>query len=453
MERGFAHELTGWGRYPKHECVHYRPEKRRGVPEVLQYAPEATYIPRGLGRSYGDQALNRGGGVLDLTRLDRLIGFDPETGILVAEAGASLALLYDVFLPRGFFVPVSPGTKFVTLGGAVANDIHGKNHHQAGSFGDHVKELELLTSEGDHLVCGPNLRPEIFWATVGGMGLTGVILTVTLQMKRVETCYVRVDRQQLGGLEETLHVMEATDPEFEYSVAWIDCLASGASLGRSILMQGVSAVEADLPLSIQNPLQPKPKLPLSIPLDLPSFSVNRYSVALFNEFYYRANGAGGYLLKDYGSYFYPLDSIGSWNRMYGRNGFLQYQVTFPHETALEGLTLVLEALSSAGASSFLAVLKGFGAQGKGLLSYPSPGYFLALDLPFKPSTVQLLQDLEPEVLGRGGRLYAAKDSVMSPEAFRQMYPRLKEFRAIQRELDPLAKMSSSLSRRLEVLSG
>jgi FAD/FMN-containing dehydrogenase len=453
MERGKRHEMSGWGRYPVQECVHYRPEKRRVVDEILRLGPETSYLARGLGRSYGDAALNLGGGVVEMTRLDRIMSFDAKAGVITAEAGLSVADIYELLLPRGWFVPVTAGTRFVTLGGAVANDIHGKNHHKVGSFSEFVDELTLLVPSGEVLTCSRDLRPEVFWATVGGLGLTGIILTVTLRLKPVETAYVRVDTRRMGSLAETLEAMAELDPRYDYSVAWIDCLATGASLGRTVLMHGREACLADLPQGLPDPFAAPPKPPLAVPFDLPSWVLNRHSVGAFNALYYAAHPSREYQLVHYDSYFYPLDSIGTWNRLYGASGFLQYQVTFPTEQAEEGLTVVLEALSSAGAASFLAVLKSFGEEGGGMLSYPSPGYFLALDLPLSPSTVRLLRDLEPEVLGRGGRLYAAKDSVMTPEAFRQMYPRLGEFRAVQRELDPDRRLSSSLARRLEILDG
>lgn len=445
--------MAGWGRYPVATGAWYRPERRREVAEVLAFAPEPNLLPRGLGRSYGDAAVNGGGALIEMTRLDRCLAFDEARGLLVAEAGLSIDTIFRVFGPRGWFVPVSPGTRFVTLGGAIANDVHGKNHHKAGSFGDFVDELTLLTPGGEVVTCGPEVRPEVFWATVGGLGLTGVILTVTLRLVRRETAWVRVDTRRLPGLEATLEAMRATDDDYEYSVAWIDCLATGRALGRSVLMQGIPAGLADLDTAVDDPLALPPKPPLAVPFDLPGWVVNPLTVRAFNALYYGVHGDEAYGLVDLAAYFYPLDSIHRWNRLYGRRGFLQYQVTFPPDEALAGLTAVLKALSGAGAASFLAVLKRFGDAGRGLLSYPSPGAFLALDLPRRPATEALLRDLEPAVLARGGRLYAAKDAVMSAGAFAQMYPRLAEFRAVKRELDPRGRLSSSLARRLGILDG
>jgi FAD/FMN-containing dehydrogenase len=451
MVRPFFHALSGWGHFPVQECVHYRPEKRRQVAELLRCGPETSYLARGLGRSYGDNALNEGEGLLETTRLNRLLSFDAETGVLHCEAGVSLQDLLEVFLPRGFFVPVTPGTRFVTVGGAIANDVHGKNHHVDGSFGDFVEELTLLTASGEIRICSPELHPEVFWATVGGIGLTGVILTARIRLKPVETAWVRVDTHPLKDLEETLARMEATDQEYRYSVTWIDCLAQGKHLGRSVLMQGNPALRGDLPTSISNPLALPRGLRVAVPFNLPGRVVNRFTVGLMNGTYYRLNRARSYQLVPFGSYFYPLDAVAHWNRAYGKGGFLQYQVSFPEETAEEGLRDILEALSKRGAASFLAVLKRFGSAGMGMLSYPFSGFTLALDIPYRPGLVAFLQGLEEGVLARRGRFYLAKDSCLTPRGFRSMYPRHREFLDVVRELDPEGRLSSSQARRLEIL--
>lgn len=451
MVRPFRHPLSGWGRFPVLDCVHYRPEKRREVGELLCFGPEAHYIPRGMGASYGDNAVNEGGGVLDLTRLDRILAFDPETGVLECEAGLTLKTLFEVFLPRGWFVPVTPGTRFVSVGGCIANDVHGKNHHSEGSFADYVDELTLLTGTGEVLTCSRELHPDVFWATQGGVGLTGVILTVKMRLKAVETAYVRVDNRPMRDLEEALTVMEATDEHYMYSVTWIDCLARGRNLGRSVLMQGNPCLLEDLPASVPDPHAIPWKPSLTVPFDFPAGLVNRFTIGLMNEVFYRVNPEKLDKLAHFGSYFYPLDMISHWNRAYGRRGFLQFQVTFPFETAHEGLRDLLEALARRGAASFLAVLKRFGDAGEGWLSYPFPGFILALDVPWRPGLVEFLQGLEPDLLSRGGRLYLAKDSCMTPAAFREMYPRWREFRDLVRRLDPEGRLSSSQARRLGIL--
>lgn len=451
METARHHPVSGWGRFPVQVCAHYRPEKRRLVGEILRFGKEPHFLARGLGRSYGDTALNEGGGLIEMTRLDRLLAFDEATGVLECEAGVSIEALLEVFLPRGWMVPVTPGTKFVTLGGAVANDIHGKNHHLAGSFGKHLIELTLLTPRGEVRTCSPELSPELFWASVGGIGLTGVILTLKLRLARTESAWVRVDTTRLAGIEAALELMRATDDDYTYSVAWIDCLAQGPALGRSVLMQGDPATPDDLPGRIVDPLAVPPRLPCAVPVDLPGLVVSRPTVQLMNEVFYRSHPGGTYQLVDFESYFYPLDRIRHWNRGYGRGGFLQYQVTFPDETARAGLTIVLERLAGIGCASFLAVLKRFGAAGSGWLSYPFPGFTLALDLPHRPGIVTFLQELEPRVLAHGGRLYLGKDAVMTPQAYRAMYPRWRQFRDLQRDLDPEGRVSSSMARRLRML--
>lgn len=441
-------ELSGWARYPVEACHEFRPERRGAVAEILASGGQSSYIARGLGRSYGDCALNRGAGVVNLTRLDRFLNFDEDTGEVRCEAGVSFEALLQTCLPRGWFPPVTPGTKFVTVGGAIANDIHGKNHHADGTFGAAVNEMTLLTPNGERVVCGPQRNADLFWATVGGAGLTGFILDARFRMLKVETAYLKADHLRVKGLAEAMRAMLDSDAGYRYSVAWIDGLARGKSLGRSVLMRANHARLLDLPAGTPNPLWPPPRGRCGVPFNLPSLTLNRWSVRAFNTLYYATHGDAAGKLVDFDAYFYPLDSIAHWYRLYGRRGFVQFQVSFPAASAEAGLAEVLEKLSASGRASFLAVLKRFGAANAGWLSFPSPGFTLALDLPMRDGLPRLLGELESRVLAHGGRIYAAKDALTTADAFRAMYPELGRFRALRAELDPRGLLSSSLARRL-----
>lgn len=452
MPRYATRRISGWGNFPVEECQLYRPEKPgdlraiiaggNGVPDV---------ISRGLGRSYGDAALNRGSGVILHTRLNRFIDFDPQAGLLECEAGVSLAEILEVFLPRGFFPPVTPGTKFVTVGGAIAADVHGKNHHQDGSIGPFISDFQLQTANGEVLTCSRDQNADAFRATFGGMGLTGAILSARLRLRAVESAWINVDYQRAANLDQALESFSSGDARYQYSVAWIDCLAGGAKLGRSVLMRGNHAAAGDLPESLRsNPLKIRAKRKRSVPFNMPGFALNSLSVRAFNAAFYKKHKDGRKLI-DYDSFFYPLDSTLHWNRMYGKRGFVQYQAAFPAATSRAGLVELLEKLSASKRASFLAVLKTFGPAGEGLLSFPIPGQTLALDLPNTgPDLHDFLRALDEIVLKHGGRVYLAKDACLSPAAFRQMYPNLDEFRRIKRQLDPSGRFNSSLAKRLEI---
>lgn len=443
-------DLSGWGRYPVERCRVYRPDRGSEVARVLTSREQPSYVSRGLGRSYGDAALNGDSGVISHVRLNRFLGFSPETGVLECEAGVSLAEIAETFLPRGFFLPVTPGTKYVTVGGAIASDVHGKNHHVDGTFAEFVEEFRLQTATGETLICSREQRPEVFWATVGGMGLTGAILSARIRLRQVESAFVKADYRKARDLDEALSAFVQSDDRYRYSVAWIDCLASGASLGRSVLMQANDATAADVRSArpAQEPLALLRKRTVTVPFDLPSRTLNRASIQAFNVLYYwKQNNAAGRLV-DYESFFYPLDSVGEWNRLYGKRGFLQYQVALPLEGGREGLVALLERLSAAKRASFLAVLKRFGKGNPGLLSFPFEGYTLALDLPNRPGLQSFLGELDAITLRSGGRVYLAKDAALAPEAFARMYPRADEFRRVKGELDPEGRISSSLARRV-----
>lgn len=408
-------------------------------------------IPRGLGRSYGDTAINEKGIVLDMCRMNRMRHFDATTGILDCEGGVSLAEILETFVPRGWFLAVTPGTKFVTVAGAIANDVHGKNHHGDGTFARFVLSLELWTPARGVVHCSPSKNSEIFWATVGGIGLTGVILSARIQLRAIESAYVTVDYLRCPHLDAVLEEMESTDHNYLYSVAWIDCLAKRANLGRSVLMRGDHARLNDLPRRYdKNPYKISKHPPLAVPIDFPGFALNNLSIKAFNQLFYWKNRDRLDVITNYESYFYPLDGIHDWNRMYGRRGFIQYQAAFPFEGRM-GLVRMLELLSEQKRASFLAVLKCFGPSNPGLLSYPMPGYTLALDIPNKSGIEDFTKELDRILLDHGGRLYLAKDALTDAATFAAMYPGLDAFREQCALLDPNALLSSCQARRLHLL--
>lgn len=446
--RYVSSELAGWGNFPRAHCRLFRPESAAALRRVVADGDAGSIIPRGLGRSYGDAATNDGGGVVLQERLDRLLGFDEETGTLHAEGGASLADILGVFVPRGWFVPVTPGTKFVTLGGAIAADVHGKNHHRDGCFSSFVDEFTLLTASGRILACSRRENADVFRATVGGMGLTGVVLSAALRLRRIETAYCEVEYTRAENIDRALEVF-LDDSRHTYSVAWIDCLAGGPSLGRSVVMRGEHAPRDRLPPRLrETPLRPRLPRERTIPALTPGWLLNPLSVRAFNTlFYHRPRRR--HLLMDYDRWFYPLDRLMHWNRLYGRRGFTQYQAVLPADAGRQGMIDLLEALSKSGLGSFLAVLKTLGPENEGLLSFPMAGHTLALDIPNTGGSLRdLVARLDQIVLRHGGRVYLAKDALLQPADFRRMYPRAEEFADIVARLDPAGRFESGLSRRL-----
>jgi decaprenylphospho-beta-D-ribofuranose 2-oxidase len=433
--------LSGWGNYPRIAVRQLAPAGRAGVLAAL--AAEPGLIARGNGRAYGDAALNPRA-TLSMLGARGLLAFDPEAGRVTVEAGLLLGDLIEKMLPHGWFVPVTPGTKFVSVGGAVAADVHGKNHHGAGSFSAHVEAFDMALADGRVLTCSATEHPDIFAATCGGMGLTGLILAVTLRLLRVETSLIRQETRRCANLADVMAAFEDAR-HWSYSVAWIDCLARGASLGRSLLFLGEHA-RRDEAGQGRGGLLPTRRRPVRVPVDFPSWALNRWSVAAFNELYWR-RARPGTAFVDYDRYFYPLDAILEWNRIYGRAGFVQYQCVLPKAASDAGLTALLTRISRAGAGSFLSVLKLFGAPAK-MLSFPLEGFTLALDFPANRTTFALLDELDAIVADHGGRLYLAKDARMGAALFRRGYPHLPEFEALRTRIDPEQKFWSVQSRRL-----
>lgn len=437
-------QLSGWGRHPVETCRVFRPEKTSELGEVLGAAGDGGVISRGLGRAYGDAALNKGGAVVSHLRLNRMLGWDPATGVLECEAGVSLAEIVETFLPRGWFLPVTPGTKQVTVGGALAADVHGKNHHRDGTISAFVESFRLLTPARGVLRCARDENADVFWATLGGMGLTGAILTARLKLIRVESAWVSVDYARAPDLDGALERFEASDATHRYSVAWIDCIASGKSLGRGVLMQGDHAPAS---MVVGDPFEARRGMKADVMFDAPAALLNRHTVGAFNRLYHAAHRDQTGKLATVESFFYPLDAVGGWNRLYGRRGFVQYQSVLPPD-GRTALVRLLERVSNAGRASFLAVLKRFGPQGEGLLSFPTAGWTLTLDIPMARGVEPLLGELDRIVLDGGGRVYLAKDAALSPGSFAAMYPNAARFREVKRSLDPDGVLASSLARRV-----
>ncbi len=455
--------LTGWGRTSpsRARVVPASGMGRDSLAALVSRPGTGGVIPRGLGRSYGDAAQCAGGTVLDATGLDHLGSFDPQTGLLTVGAGASLDTLMRTFLPRGWFVPVTPGTRQVSVGGAIAADIHGKNHHGDGSLSAHLRSLTLATPTGIR-VLRPGSGPEdpsedarLFWATAGGMGLTGVILEATMQMLAVETASICVDTERLPDLDSLLAAMASGDERYRYSVAWVDSLARGRHLGRAVLTRGNHARLGQLPPARRRPgeaLAFAPATRLEAPPLAPGGLLNRVTVGAFNEAWFRrAPRSREGQIQPVAAFFHPLDGVGGWNRLYGPRGFLQYQFVVPFG-AEDVLRLALERCSRSGAASFLTVLKRFGPEA-GPLSFPMPGWTLALDLPAgRPSLAPVLDSLDEAVAGAGGRVYLAKDSRLSPDLVGAMYPRLARWRSVRDQADPEGVMQSDMARRLGLVS-
>ncbi|GCE11429.1 FAD-binding oxidoreductase [Tengunoibacter tsumagoiensis] len=429
-----------WGRYPISRPANViTPYWRDELPDLSQC--ELSILPYGYGRSYGDSCLNDGGILLDMHHLNRLQSFDPATGLIRCEAGVSFAQILDVVVPHGWFLPVSPGTKFVSVGGAIANDVHGKNHHKAGTFGCHVTQFALLRSSGEQLICSPTQNSELFCATIGGLGLTGLILWAEFQLKRIVNPYIDMESIRFESLDEFFALSEESDQKYEYSMSWVDLLVGGDRLCRGRFMRGNN--NQDPALNEKVPGQP---LPLAIPIDFPSIVLNSLTIKAFNQLYHNVQlSKEMHKVVPYNPFFYPLDSIYEWYRMYGKRGFLQYQFVVPFETAREAMREVLGRIRSSGEGSFLTVLKTFGAvKSPGMLSFPRPGLTLALDFSYHGrKTLRLLDDLDHCIIQSGGVVYPAKDARMSPESFQTYYPQWQNF---AQYIDP--KFSSSFWRRV-----
>jgi decaprenylphospho-beta-D-ribofuranose 2-oxidase len=431
--------ISGWGRHSA--------QGREHVGEDLERMSAEVRLSRGLGRSYGDASLppDDQPDVLNTTLADRILRLDEDTGRFRAESGLALSDLNRLLMPRGYFAPVSPGTKFVTLGGMVAADVHGKNQHKDGNFGHHVTSLKMRVADGRVLDCSPEQHPDLFRATIGGMGLTGHILEVEFGLRRIPSQWIWQENRRIRDIDEFQDALENAAPEWPYTMGWIDCLARGKNMGRGILTTG-RWVDAD-----QAPAQPpKAGLQPSLGFDWPSWVLNGLTIRAFNELFYRKqwrrHSSG---IVSFEPFYYPLDAIGSWNRMYGRRGFTQYQCVLPREAGRSSARRVLDVLTARGGASFLCVIKDFGCESRGILSFPRPGITLALDIAVRDDTQELIDALNEQVLHEGGRIYLAKDSFTRPEHFQAMEgSRLDEFRDVRDRWDPNRRFRSAQSVRV-----
>lgn len=427
--------LSGWGRYPKVECQISRPQTRNELSPLLAKGPG---IARGSGRAYGDSAINAAN-TIEMRGFDQFLEFDATTGVLTAGAGIQLRDIIETLVPRGWFLPVTPGTCFVTVGGAIASDVHGKNHHLVGTFSQHVREIEVMLGSGEVVTTSPAQFPDLFHATCGGMGLTGIVLSAKIQLVPIKSGLIKQRTKKAQNIEELFELFE-TNAEATYSVAWIDCLAKHNDLGRSVLLLGEHDESGDLKVDIRQKV--------SVPINAPKFLLNRWSVQGFNHLYYgkaRNDHCGSVGLFEY---FYPLDKIGHWNRLYGADGFVQYQFVIPKQNGAENMRKILTRIADSGEGSFLAVFKLFGAENANLLSFPFTGYTLALDFRFNQKTIELLRFFDDMITNMGGRIYLTKDSLMSVATFKQMYLRRETFEGVRQKYGAIAKFSSAQSVRL-----
>jgi decaprenylphospho-beta-D-ribofuranose 2-oxidase len=442
--------LRGWGRTAPTTANVVPVRTAADVTAALAAAGPRGVIARGLGRSYGDPAQNAGGTVLDMTGLSAIHAIDADTGHVVVDAGVSLDTLMRRALPFGLWLPVLPGTRQVTVGGAIGADIHGKAHHAVGSFGNHVVSLDLVTADGALSTLTPD--DELFWATVGGMGLTGVVVRATLALHHVETAYFTVDTEQIGNLDELMARQSVDDERYAETVSWFDAVTTGEHFGRGLLMRANHATLDELPPKLRrDPLKFDAPQLLTVPDVFPPGLLNRLTGKLFSEVWYRKSPTRFGAIQNITQFLHPLDIIGEWNRGYGPRGFLQYQFVVPTDRG-DVVRSVLERVTAAGQVSALNVLKRFGDGNRAPLSFPMPGWTLCLDIPIGPGLGPLCDELDTLVLDAGGRHYLAKESRTTPEAIRRGYPRLDEWRKIRDAADPRGVFTSDLSRRLELTS-
>jgi decaprenylphospho-beta-D-ribofuranose 2-oxidase len=431
-------EIRGWGRHPV-----VRAEQREA--EDLEAASSGAALSRGLGRSYGDASLPAHGAALCTRRADRILAFDPDSGVLRAEAGLSLRALNQIFPARGWASPVSPGTQYVTLGGMVASDVHGKNHHVAGCFGEYVRALRMRVGDGRVLEIDEASEPELFHATLGGMGLTGHILEVEVQLERIPSFWIHGRSERCGDLDELLATLRAASSRSPFAAAWVDTTARGSALGRGIVTSGRYAEAHEAPAT-----PPLLRERFAVPFDLPGWFVGAWSIRAFNLLYfhaYRVN-ADPHVIHPQ-PFFYPLDLVRDWNRLYGRRGMVQYQCVIPVHADPAALRRLLEVVSRMGGASPVSVIKDCGPEGRGTISFPMTGMSLALDLPYRVSRTEALVDaLNEIVIAARGRIYLTKDALTRRDHFAAMEPRLARWNDVRRKWDPERRLASALAQRL-----
>ncbi|QEE30103.1 FAD-binding oxidoreductase [Terriglobus albidus] len=437
--------LAGWGANCRVECFVTRPQFSSEVEACLD---RNGTVARGLGRSYGDCAINSDRQVVVTTTMNRLLGFDDLTGILTCEAGTSLESIIETFAPRGWFPMITPGTKFVTVGGCIANDVHGKAHHAQGCFSNCVDSMTVLLANGDVVTASRSENEDLFWATFGDMGLLGFILTATIRLRQIETTYFHQKSIKANDLEGMMAVLDEHDHSFPYSVATLDVFATGARLGRGVLTVGDHAKLSDLsPRLAATPFKVSGAPKVTVPFELPEVTLNPLSMRIVNAAIQRIQ-ASATPLGHYEAFFYPLDKVAEWNRGYGRRGFTQYQFVIPFENGLENMRKILTAILSSGELPFLNVLKRLGKESGGILSFPREGYTFAIDFPIRQNTPALLKRLDAMVIDAGGRIYLGKDSYTDAVAFRTMYPEVDAWLETKAKYDPSRVFTSNLGRRV-----
>ena len=431
-------KVSGWGHYPVVNARLSRPCSQKDILSEIQACETSENIARGLGRSYGDSSLAQN--IIETTQMDQVLDFNEATGILTCSAGVSLATILGSFVNKGWFLPVSPGTKFVTVGGAIASDVHGKNHHQNGTFSDHVISISIATVSEGIIFCDRTSHSQLFRATCGGMGLTGIIVEAQIKLMPLQSTYIDQQTIKTGNLDETLDLFESHSGK-HYSIDWIDCLSVGKQLGRSLLMLGEHYENGSF--------HDYERSSFRIPTFLPSCTLNKYTVRTFNSFYYhRSKTTHGNKSVHYEDFFYPLDRISNWNFIYGRDGFVQYQFVVPEASGLNTLKSILKKVSDSGLGSFLSVLKKFGPSNDNYISFPFDGYTLALDFKIHTRLFDLLDHIDKIVLSSGGRIYLSKDSRMSERTFKESYPEWEKFMEVRKAYKADKVFNSAQSIRL-----
>ncbi len=442
---GVPKVLAGWGANLRAECLLAEPASSRDVAAILD---RNGSVARGLGRSYGDCAINAGGQVIGTLRMDRFLGFDQSTGTLICEGGVSLESIIATFAGRGWFPMITPGTKFVTVAGCIANDIHGKAHHAQGCFSNCVDSMTVLLASGEVVTASRDQNADLFWATFGGVGLLGFILAATIRLRKIETTYFHQKSIRVNNLQEMLAALEEYDKTFPYSVATLDVMATGARLGKGVLTVGDHASLAQLPQKLaSHPLRVSGVPKITVPFDLPEVTLNPLSIRLVNAAIQEIQARAG-TLGHYETFFYPLDKIAQWNRGYGKRGFTQYQFVIPYENGLATMRKFLTAILSSGELPFLNVLKRLGKESGGTLSFPREGYTFAIDFPVRQNTPALMRRLDAMVIEAGGRIYLGKDSYTDATSFRTMYPEVERWLQTKAKYDPDHVFTSNLGRRV-----
>ncbi|OMC54342.1 decaprenylphosphoryl-beta-D-ribose oxidase [Mycobacterium sp. IS-2888] len=445
--------LTGWGRTAPSVATVLSTRDAEEIAKAVANAGDRGVIARGLGRSYGDNAQNGGGLVIDMTPLNRIHSISADTRLVDTDAGVNLDQLMKAALPFGLWVPVLPGTRQVTIGGAIACDIHGKNHHSAGSFGNHVRSMDLLMADGAIRTVTPDGDDaELFWATVGGNGLTGIILRATIEMTPTETAYFINDGDNTASLDETVEFhSDGSEANYTYSSAWFDAISPPPKLGRAAITRGRLALRDELPKKLaKHPLKFDAPQLMTVPDVFPNGLMNKLTLSTIGELYYRRGGHYRGKIQNLTQFYHPLDLLGEWNRGYGSAGFAQYQFLVP-PSAVDEFKQIIRDIQASGHYSALNVFKLFGAGNQAPLSFPIPGWNVCLDFPMKPGLNEFLNELDRRVLEFGGRVYTAKDSRATAETFHAMYPRIDEWIAVRRKVDPLGVFASDMARRLELL--